>query len=462
MDINKIHLIKGTEKNRNVMFYYPSFSILEINDNLFYIIESLINGNPVSYIEKYFNISSIELEKTLSDLAIACAVNFEPDLPIKKRSISRITLHISNDCNLRCSYCYAFGGSYNQPRNMMSFDVADDFVNFCVTNFDQIGNIVFFGGEPLMNYKIIEYICQKFENLYIQHKIAYIPQWGIITNGTILNKTILEIIKKYIKFITISIDGPKDINDYNRKFVNNTGSYDKISIFINTIKKETDISIKYEATYTLFHIESNVSEKALTDFFHQEFAITGTIVRDINLPNDEIKNPGILSDSYNESQITSMNFPEGFWSILAAIVYKIRKEMCPVGNNIVAISTDGYIYPCHMNNGFKDLELGNIAGDNVFNNKKKYICRFPYLNSILKNDNPCLNCWAQVICGGCSIRWFFDNTTEKYNTFPNAQLCQANKKHIERILLIIVNLKKDKNKWTNLLKLLSRNKLQLN
>ena len=50
----------------------------------------------------------------------------------KRKVIRRITLHISNDCNLRCKYCFGGGGSYNQERNLMTEQTAIEFVDFCV------------------------------------------------------------------------------------------------------------------------------------------------------------------------------------------------------------------------------------------------------------------------------------------------------------------------------------------
>ena len=53
----------------------------------------------------------------------------------------------------------------------MSYSTADSFIDFCRFHFDQIENIVFFGGEPLLNIKIIDYVCNSFESLYEKGKI---------------------------------------------------------------------------------------------------------------------------------------------------------------------------------------------------------------------------------------------------------------------------------------------------
>jgi hypothetical protein len=43
-----------------------------------------------------------------------------------KKSIGRMTLHVSNDCNLRWKYCYANGGNYNLSKELMSYKTVLD------------------------------------------------------------------------------------------------------------------------------------------------------------------------------------------------------------------------------------------------------------------------------------------------------------------------------------------------
>ena len=66
-------------------------------------------------------------------------------------------------------------------------------------------------------------------------KIDILPNFVIITNGTILTDRMLAFIKRNISAMTISIDGPKEINDIQRIYKNGKGSYERIAHFIHTI-----------------------------------------------------------------------------------------------------------------------------------------------------------------------------------------------------------------------------------
>ena len=60
-----------------------------------------------------------------------------------------------------------------------------------------------------------------------------------------------------------------------------------------------------------------------------------------------------------------LDFPEGFWGVLQAIKQKRTKTMCGIVKETFAISTNGDIYPCHINNGEKNSFLGNIVNSSI-------------------------------------------------------------------------------------------------
>ncbi len=67
-------------------------------------------------------------------------------------SLLRLTLNVSNACNMACKYCYASGGTYNTTEMLMNQNTALNTINFFNKNFSSIEHVNFFGGEPtLMN-----------------------------------------------------------------------------------------------------------------------------------------------------------------------------------------------------------------------------------------------------------------------------------------------------------------------
>ncbi|WP_427339905.1 radical SAM protein [Caloranaerobacter sp. DY30410] len=144
-----------------------------------------------------------------------------------------IFVNITTACNLRCSYCFT---GYEREREILNLSIED--VNFIIEAIREIKKIkpfynkpkiVFFGGEPLLptNRKVIEYIFDKL--------MEFDPEIEIVTNAVYLIDFI-DLLNKYnkmIKYIKITLSGPREIHNQVKKSINNVGTYD---ISINNIK----------------------------------------------------------------------------------------------------------------------------------------------------------------------------------------------------------------------------------
>lgn len=444
----------------NIAYCPSTFSLNVINDMTYDILLMLKEKKTMDEIVMQSGLSVVNLQTILQKLENIFyykedSVNTSNE-DHNSHAIGRVTLHVSNDCNLRCKYCYAAGGSYHQERKMMSIQTAKQFVDFCIHNFSGVAQVVFFGGEPMLNLEVMETVCEKFKEYYVTGQSSFLPNFGIITNGTILNKKILDFIRNNLSFVTVSIDGIKDLNDANRVFKNGTGSYERISKFIRTIIKETNVSLRYEATFTHYHLEKKLTPIDVTEELSKEFGIKGTIVNELDLYD---KNAINYWDDFDFEKIDLKhieNLPAGFEAVLNALVKKERREMCAVSKHTFAVAVDGEIYPCHMNNGEKQNCLGNISGKNAFHNRSD----FQVTNSItLKNNDKCKQCWANNLCGGCAMKWFYDEKNKSYQPYPNIELCEWAQNHFENILLLIGNIRKNPLLWSRLLQKVANSRL---
>lgn len=243
-------------------------------------------GNQFSFDIDNFDIIPFDIHgKNDDNLTSDCMLWREADCqikPLRNRHLHRVTVCVSNDCNLRCKYCYAQGGNYGLSRSLMTKAEAIKFVDFCCKYYDRIDNILFFGGEPLLNHNIISFICDCFKEKATKG-IFPLPVFSIITNGTICSQEIISLIRNHISCITVSIDGPQTINDENRVFPNGIGSYDKIALFINTCKQISQLHIQYEATYTMAHIMNHISKIDIQQHMDTTFGIKGFVVNEESL-----------------------------------------------------------------------------------------------------------------------------------------------------------------------------------
>lgn len=126
-----------------------------------------------------------------------------------RRYLYGILYFISNDCNLNCSYCSILlkKGKGNIPQEP-AFSVAElnNFIDKTQRKYnDKSADIVFFGGEPTLNYPFIEKIISsqdsKFEKPYEYHYMLH-------TNGLLLGE-IPDNILKHLDSIMLSINYDK-------------------------------------------------------------------------------------------------------------------------------------------------------------------------------------------------------------------------------------------------------------
>lgn len=157
------------------------------------------------------------------------------------------------------------------------------------------------------------------------------PKFAIITNGTILNEQLLKIIRTYISYITVSVDGNKEFNDYNRLDKAGNGSFDRIAKFIDTVKQIDNVTIQYESTFTEYHIGKGISRDEIASYMSKRFGLRGFVVDEMSVKEHD--------DAYSIDNLE--NLPEGFASILWAISFKKPLMSCQMSSKQFAVSILG-------------------------------------------------------------------------------------------------------------------------
>lgn len=429
----RYHIIKCSDGSY-VMYCDNKLTIIPIDNRLAKMLKGEENGcnNTIKNLD--FVVSMIE---SLSP--IKARTNDISNL----RNIDRITLCVSNDCNLRCKYCYAHGGSYGTDRGMMSLEVAERFVKFCDVNFDSIQKIVFFGGEPMLNAEVIDFVCKKIKETFLS-KPASCPKFGLITNGTILDEPSYKLIERHMSCVTVSIDGPQAIHDMNRPYTDGRGSYKQTELFIKKIKTIPNLQVTYEATFTKDSIDAGHNIVSLKNFFYDTFGIKGFIVNDSHLDKSiETK----YLKSITEEQIVNSNFecfPTSFWQILEYLVKRESNTFCNIGYRNFSVTTKGQLFACHLVNEKKGCGLGQIDGKNLFNDTVNYK---ELVRSTYKNNGICKSCWCKNLCGGCTVEFFYDKGLKRLTDTSNKENCNSFKEYVEQVIATVTRIREDKKLW---------------
>lgn len=170
------------------------------------------------------------------------------------------TFQVTEDCNLRCSYCYQINKSPNKMTLEMGKKAVDCIFkdNYKIEKYYSSKNMTgiileFIGGEPFLEVELIDKIMDYFVEQAYKYKsnLAYTYRISISSNGTLYNKPeVQKFLKKWRNklSLTISLDGCKELHDTCRLFPDGTGSYD---LAVEAAKKELQLLPKLATKMTL-------------------------------------------------------------------------------------------------------------------------------------------------------------------------------------------------------------------
>jgi uncharacterized protein len=321
--------------------------------------------------------------------------------------ITSASLMITQNCNLRCTYCYGGeSGMYNSNTPFMSKDIAKKAIKNLVNN-NKIGNeinINFFGGEPLMNFELIKFTVNECIN-YPEYKFVF----SITTNATLINEEIALFFRTHEFRVMISIDGYEKTHNYHRKMRNGKGSY---SIVVKKIELLIKNGVEFRIRATLDHRFYNEYFE-INDFLTKLGSDRVTISRLVSYNDNELSFPLNIEDIKEErkfierylkkalSDVFDGKFPRNFpyLSHFKKIVFAEKSLMnCGAYEGGTAISSDGKYYPCHRFVGMNDFDFGDV--DNGIDEEKIK----KQLKSLDEHKKKCLKCFGKYICQRSCLR----------------------------------------------------------
>ena len=355
--------------------------------------------------------------------------------------VKAMCLHIAHDCNLKCKYCFASQGDFGGAKSIMSFEVGKKALEYLVDNSGSRKNLEvdFFGGDPLMNFEVVKQLVEYGNELGKEKGKNF--RFTITTNGVLLDDEIIDYVNEHMHNVVLSLDGRKSINDDMRPTLNDKGSYDIIvPKFQKLIEKRKDKYYYVRGTFTRDNMDFS---KDVLHFKDLGFDLTSVepVVGDESNPYAlrEEDLPKIL-DEYEKlaveySKMRVNNEPFRFFHFMVDLsqgpcVIK-RMTGCGAGNEYLAITPEGDIYPCHQFVGQEEFKMGNVMSDKVELPKEM---QETFKEAHIYAKDECSKCWAKFYCsGGCHANAFnFNNDILK----PYDLGCQMQRKRLECALMV--------------------------
>ena len=333
------------------------------------------------------------------------------DLPLA------INVNLGPYCNLACSYCFANGGDYGTITRAMDESYAEKIFSLIKKNYNKNTGLrlEYFGGEPLMNFKVLSHINDWLDPRLDEMGIKLIKR--ISTNMTCMTEEILEFFKNNDFIISVSIDGGREVQNKQRAFKNGEGSFDIILENMRKIKEACpDTKTVARMTYhdpgdDLVENVRLLSDTGVFDYISIYPSISAWMDKEHSFKLRMIDNITNLIDEYGNllEDFPNLKGILEFDQIISQLVHrKSSIHHCRAGTAYFTFSPDEKIVPCHRLAGDKRFSLDEITFLDEWN------------ESAYDNET-CRDCRAVSICGGgCRHEHFI--ATGSLNK-PNPDVC---------------------------------------
>ncbi len=369
-----------------------------------------------------------------------------------KAPIKAMCLHVSHDCNLRCKYCFASTGDFGTGRKTMTPETGRKAIDFLIEKSAGRQNLEldFFGGEPLMAWDTVKATVDYARSIEKQHGKNF--RFTMTTNGMLLDDEKIEYINNEMSNCVLSLDGRKEVNDNIRLTPNNKGCYDiimpKYKKLVENRTKEGRTDYYVRGTFTKFNLDfvedvlhiagegfDQLSVEPVTAPEDAEYAITEKDLPEIFKNYDRLYN--IMAENVEKTGRKPFNFFHYMIDLQQGPCAVKRLRGCGCGNEYVAVTPDGDIFPCHQFVGIDEWKMGNIYDGKVDEKIADYFAK-----THIYSKEGCADCWARFYCsGGCNATSFiYDGDVRK----PNKMQCELMKKRVECGIALGIKMKNGK------------------
>lgn len=336
-----------------------------------------------------------------------------------KRNIKNGWIQITNKCNLRCKYCYMNANKDSQSMTFEQFKYVLD----CLIDFGS-KTIMISGGEPCLHEDIVQ---------MIQYAVLQGLSVSLVTNGTVINKELLQCLSKNNVVVQISIDAMDSDNYILSRGIDRLNQTVENIILLNS----NDITVTLSVTLnnaTIKEVET-VANFAISNQIH-------TVHYGFLIPSDRCKENNMTMNrlfdalvrlyeiQINDYLYIQIDFVENY--VRAVVTNDHNPYYCnSMACNNIEIQPNGDIYQCGALESLKSI----LPTINIFNEDRgKILNRIDMeWNSIGVFDLPiCNDCYIKYICkGGCRAI--------VYQTFGSLYEIQPLCKEFKKFISLIIN-----------------------
>lgn len=348
-----------------------------------------------------------------------------PESELSDYLVRPVTFQVTDDCSLRCSYCYQI----NKGKRRMSFETGKKFIDLLLSGEKGMSSYVspeksqgiileFIGGEPFLEIELIDKLVDYFrlKSALMMHPWATMFCISICSNGVLyFDERVQKFLNKNKDLISfsITIDGNKELHDSCRVFPDGvTGSYDlAVAAAKDWMSKGNYMGSKITiAPENLQHMYSAITH--MVELGYDEI--------NANCVYEEGWEPEHATEFYWGLKKVADFFIENdivesvYLSLFCDTFFKPKAEddvtnWCGGTGLMLSCDPDGYFYPCirYMESSLgtqqKPMRIGNVDdGVALKPEEKECVKCLKCIDRRTQSTDECFYCPIGEGCAWCS------------------------------------------------------------
>lgn len=313
--------------------------------------------------------------------------------------IRSLSINVTQICNLKCTYCAAGGdGTYGAPQTKINVEKTLPQLKYFLDKIPDQGRfrITFIGGEPLIYPDGIQEIAN-YVNLMSEGRQIEVL-YSIVTNGTLINERTLEVLKNIHAKVTVSLDGPSEINDKSRPTKDGSGSTALVLAGLQklvAIKHQLRAPLTVHGVFNKDHLDVETAYHFYRTLNVDQFEFTFAVQENDQESNSRFvaQMNAIAQFAYaqgGESELRKIALFDQYFSALDN--QQQTENHCGAGKSYLMIDAKNNLYTCPWDVGTKTEQVG--SGQDLEQEK------LATYEAALIEKNNCQTCWARFLCGG--------------------------------------------------------------
>ncbi len=328
-----------------------------------------------------------------------------------------VWLHITNQCNLRCAYCYV-----NKTSDAMPQEIGEHAIRTVMENAVRHGflavKIKYAGGEPTLNFSLIRSLATQAQRLAEEHQLKL--DQVVLSNGTRISREQADWLRQHKVRLMISLDGIGEVHDRLRPYLGGRGSFAAICKTVDEVL--LPLGLPPTISITVTHYNAHGVADAVRWALERELPVSLNFYRRPLTASEDLaaEEQALIDGMLAAYQVFEEFLPT--YPFLGGLLDRAQafehQHPCAAGSSYLVITHEGKLTQCQM---LLDRPISpDLQGDLILK-----VRNGPLRNLSVDEKEQCRECTYRYYCaGGCPLETF--RTRGRWDApSPNCRIYKA-------------------------------------